>query len=632
MSNTIATNKLINDLINRSDRQFEAICYELLSSFLENLLLSKSMGQPDRGGIDIFNWENETSIQNAFQCKGFEVGEFGESQLNQCKKSIDSFEKSSYKVKNYYLIINRPIINKEYRVQLEKELNNLVLTKKSKTAELLDVNKFIKFIFENLKEKIKNEINLKSEQLYRNYVDSMGQKFYYENVPFIIKNKFGEKINYDPLKYIDKKSNPEGLIKIKPSLENIELKYFFIISEFGFGKTSLMFQLFINYKKKKLIPLYIPFASFDSAGFSNTNNFCLNILKIIDIDIVNDNKLIKRIKTRVIQKFLDSDAKFILLLDGMDEHFFLKNIEGMKNFFQSIKNIAALPIISMRKEYWDSMQGNLEMSIYKNRKQDKLILIEWEQKEIVEFLQKYIKDKSFSSSEVDKLKSLLKLVSTNKYIEFYGDIPKRPLFLEMIIQDILENGVQKRNLVELYNKVLIRKLVRDITGSHQDISTNRGLSDNNDLFEINSTIEDMMIQVSEYTMKIDENEVNLENLISEKKIKNIFREYNFKESLNIYLHSVLIPSDERNYADVNLKFAHFSFLEFFFSKFILKNFSNNPFLLHYNYGKNIISFVKDLLNLKENIELKLILFQIEIKRPDSLIFSLLNDSPALKKS
>ncbi len=628
-------NEFYRELVNKYDRQFEEICFKILSSFLVNLESVKAKGLVDRAGIDIFTWEQTETIKDAFQCKGFEIGEFGESQCQQCEKSILSFKKNLYKVENYYFIINRHIKDRNLKIRLQEKLDELVRMGKVKNVYLLELQKFIEYVIDNLKIQIEKDINSKSELLYRNFIDSMEQKFYYENVPF---DDSSEKTRYNPLESILKKIYQHRTIKNASKAPISEQKYFFVISEFGFGKTSLMFQLFIKLREKKLIPVYVPFSAFNSEGFSNTGSLCENILSIIDPNFNEGFSLIKKIKRRLLQHLFAKDSKFVLLLDGMDEHFFLKDFTGMIHFFQSLIDVTTMPIISMRKEFWDGKQGNLQRALHKKREQNKLILIEWGQEEISTFLNDTKANNKFSTIEKSRIVELENLIVQSNYTKYYGDIPKRPLFLEMIIQDVLKNGIKQRNLVELYDEVLIKKLERDLLGSHISIIIDRGMKSNEDIFELNMIMENVLIEISGLTMKIQDNYVTLENLIPEKKAVIIFRNNNFKENLNIYLHSVLIPSSERTPQDVTLKFAHFSFLEFFFAKYLLVNFETIPDLLNFNYDENIIKFVVDLLNLNKNLNLKKKILSIPnaIKNSDSLILALkskiIPPSSPLKKS
>jgi hypothetical protein len=53
------------------------------------------------------------------------------------------------------------------------------------------------------------------------------------------------------------------------------------------------------------------------------------------------------------------------------------------------------------------------------------------------------------------------LVQEGRYGEQYGDIPHRPLFLSMLIDDVRQEGVRPRSRLELFSGWIDRKIERD---------------------------------------------------------------------------------------------------------------------------------------------------------------------------
>src|SRR5690349_10697183 len=91
------------------DRDFEKIALSFLQIIWQNAQIAPSLGEIDKSGIDILVWSDAQPFPLTVQCKGFKVLEedLGESQIDQCLKSIDKFQKSGIKSEIYLLIHNR---------------------------------------------------------------------------------------------------------------------------------------------------------------------------------------------------------------------------------------------------------------------------------------------------------------------------------------------------------------------------------------------------------------------------------------------------------------------------------------------------------------------------------------------
>jgi len=204
-----AVKELFKDLAYSFEIPFEEKCFEILSYQFHTIEKVPPRGELDSTGIDLFWWNpNKELIEKYFQCKGFQVKEFQESQFKQCCKSITSFLLSDKKVSEYYLIINRTVL-KEYREKLEQELNKIIESKKAEKVFLLDIYKFLDFIWNKETEIIIKDIKRTFRFYYSEYTSAMNQRFYYDDVPFLLENKSNHNLTKNlknPLKHIICKS------------------------------------------------------------------------------------------------------------------------------------------------------------------------------------------------------------------------------------------------------------------------------------------------------------------------------------------------------------------------------------------------------------------------------------------
>jgi hypothetical protein len=557
-------------------------------------------GDLDSSGIDIFGWNPEQEYYELFfQCKGFQVKEFQESQFRQCKKSIDSFIASDKTTVDYYFIVNRSI-PAEFIARLEIELNRIIIQKKANNAVLLDIYKFIDFIYDKQLEIIRRDIQNSFHFFFKEFTYAMEQHFYIANIPF----EFNDKVQSNPLNHVIARCNKHFSIERSHATEFMKGKYFFVISEFGFGKTSLMFKLYESLLENSFTPIYLPVSSFSSDGFASSLNFCRDVLKVIGSSSLEGFKTYNHFKYRVLKNILDNDPRIVLLIDGMDEHKFLKKDVNIKSFFNWIREIKAIPIFSLRKEFWEERFGNLSTAIGKARQiQDKIYLTEWSNVEIVDYIEKFIEcNELLDFAEKKNLSDLKSKVLQNTYGNFYGDIPKRPLFLEMIIEDVIKNSVKSRRLTDLYKLYIQKKIIRDRYGSFQSFYPDRTLPSD---WDINQLI-DIIFKIQEFCaskmFSVFDNKVILSNSIQSPEIDNFIRGYGFTSVSDVLLHSVLVTLEERKVADIKLKFAHFSFLEYFFALHVKKSIEKDDSWFSYIYDTSTMSFIVDLLQTDNQVE------------------------------
>ena len=129
-------------------------------------------------------------------------------------------------------------------------------------------------------------------------------------------------------------------------------------------------------------------------------------------------------------------------------------------------------LISLRKEFWDDRTGDLQSIFSKYRKYNSVInLIDWTNKEILNFIKEFeLSEGVLNNKNILQFKQIVK---DNNFEEFFGDIPKRPLFLKMILQDVVAGNITSKSLQQLYENYLIEKFIRDREGSFIDNKSGR---------------------------------------------------------------------------------------------------------------------------------------------------------------
>src|SRR5258705_337214 len=117
---------IIINLRSCSDHIFHQKGGEVFETVFSHIRTPMPRGLLDKSGIDYCVFaEGADGLQTVFQCKGFEVRELTSDQVRQCLKSVESFKTSGFRVKEYFLVVNR-IVKGDTRKKLEYAVEVLV--------------------------------------------------------------------------------------------------------------------------------------------------------------------------------------------------------------------------------------------------------------------------------------------------------------------------------------------------------------------------------------------------------------------------------------------------------------------------------------------------------------------------
>lgn len=606
---------------------FEKKCFDIMYELIPDLVHAKSLRNMDNSGIDIYSFNTETNdIVLAFQCKGFELNKFEKSQFDQCKKSIATFKKSGYKVENYTLIINLFVEGTD-RKELEKLLDELVSLGLAKKVMLLDINNYVKYVFKLIQNKINLSILIANNRFSRIYKDAMEQMFYLKSVPFELLDKSSKRKN--PSKYIHNTS----ILPINKS------KWFFIISEFGFGKTSLLLNIYEIFFKDDFIAIYLPINQFKSAELQFSSTISEKILSIIVDRDFDRSSTFDKLYIKGFLNILKTNDKLVLMFDGIDENSNLYVENTLKSFFNSIRDFKSVCLFTLRKEFWDERQGTIDFAIGKTRRfKDKLLLKDWSKLEILNYITSFKDSFTIDIDGLKRIDKFYKIVSSNNYSQFYGDIPKRPLFLEMLLRDLIENDLRLRNISQIFESYLLRKFQRDRDSIYSNSISSRPLNISGDIYKQVSRLFSVLEHVS-YQMTIYDNfEIAQETLISEEKIEGDMKKHGVHEVIEILLNSVLVCYNERKIGvDLMLKFSHKSFQDFFLARYLASELKNikieNSEIFNKRYPYEVLNFLRGLIDnnedkvSKKNIEENIRTLKEKYKNKSSLIYFIEKTTP-----
>lgn len=479
---------------------------------------------------------------------------------------------------------------------------------KANTAKFLDLQHFLNFFFTELSTVLVKRIRSQNQEYLNQYEESMGRGFYISSIPYteesLIADRKPTTSTFNPLQRISDNLKKRLSISEKQAGLHIKKLWIVVVSEFGFGKTSLLLRLAHKLNQLGLEALYAPIALIPPAGFDAETKFIRSLLGIIlqeeNIDV--NEQQVWDVSLRYI---LQSMPQFILLLDGLDEHRQAYSHEGLRLMMNCLRELTRHVILSVRREFWNERSGSIEAAFGSNITNRRIIVLdEWDDDTISSYLQKI---QRIYKNNIP-LEQLASLVRDRNYQEFYGDIPKRPLFLDMIVQDVIAGKLKKRNIAELYENYLLQKMRRDEMTPFSSTAFPRRLytSDSLDLHDLQSRLLSMLGDIATKTIiRNDEGHFQLLEKFPEGWIKDAARSASLQADsiLPYLLRTILVPIGKRTrqHPEIEIRFGHKSFQEYFIARRLAsdlltgKSSAGIPKSWRTQYPEGILAFLNSIL-------------------------------------
>ncbi|HBG05395.1 MAG TPA: hypothetical protein DDY22_07545 [Geobacter sp.] len=563
------------ELNSLSRHAFQNKFHQILAEIFPTVVNAQEMGIVDRMGIDLYSAGEGADFDLAYQCKGFEITQFLPRHLKDCLKSISDFKNSSRKANCYFLVINKHIPDRVMREELLKALEDLVQSSKTKQATFLDLGGIVTYIFESSREILYSKIDASNRRFLEDYRRRLDQTFYQENVPFIVLPNL-ERAERKPIEFLlqgtlsyirSSRLNDEGVIT-----DCSKNRWIFVISEFGFGKTSLLLNLTEKLFANDVIPIYLPIAQFEEEAFTNEYMLCKQILEVVVEEVFDESRYLDKILLKDFQLMMRSTGKYALLFDGLDEHKVAYSVTGLRRIFQCMENFSNKCIFTIRKELWDERRCNFEEAIGPKKKNiDYIVLNDWLDQDIEDYLHQYLRFNNAGGRSSEFISEFIGIVRSGTYHRYYGDIPKRPLFLKMITDDVASGEIKKQNLAQIYQSYLLDKFKLDRSTSVSMCVSERPLNMQGDIIKQVKAIFAILAQAAKMMLINDENcKVSFLSYLLESDLESLIKlcHVPIAETVELLLNSVLVPFDKRTFHDFKVKFAHKSFQEYFTSYFL----------------------------------------------------------------
>jgi hypothetical protein len=570
-----AYRKIQIELAVKTADDFERSALRLLRLIWPAMVGTPRLRKFDRAGADHLVWSDTPPFPVVVQCKGWEVGDedLGKSQIDKCKRSIESFVKGGLKAERYILVHNRTGRNEIFRKAVQKELDDLVQSGAVPRAELWSRQQLAQEAF---------------EAVYKRFLEQAPQTNINNHNIF----QWIEQVRWDPIESVPLKTRVLSVDQyqlVSTSAENIKIadpceemlsadeKMAILIGPAGFGKSTAAFRLAQGEAGRFI---YIPAASITINIQTTADLFrqAISCGEFLKDSLPEDYPIHEMITREVIAATLkNGSVPLTVIFDGLDESVFFSKKGGIQHFMNMIKEELNVPVVLIaRSEYWNRRETDFSTSVGMKgtkapRKVRDILLIElldWNEDKMLELLER-VRQQTLTQEQSQRLDELEELISSGEYSKFYGDIPRRPLFLRFIIDTVLEGNPHQVSRGELFYEWICLKILRDIGnpkqfgGSRMPIATEEEEATTIELaFLAMIKAAALMTQVQEGALELLPSCTLNDLLSSHPRLKSII------DPAGLVLNSLLMPLKGGLGEATRLGFAHRSFQEYFLARAI----------------------------------------------------------------
>lgn len=327
---------------------------------------------------------------------------------------------------------------------------------------------------------------------------------------------------------------------------------FLVTSEFGFGKTTTL---------QKLAQSWIASGLADSL---------LQFILPDDPDLSDAALLTFR---NVLRDLLAHSKDWLLVIDGLVENSYALLPNSLARLWECIADWGVPAVLSARDELLDVRPSDFRPNdrLKTGPEFERIALNDWDDALILQFVDMFAAGRGGDMPA--GYDTFRELVASGRYGEVYGDIPKRPLFLGVLVEDAWFGKEPARFLHRLYGTYFRNKFdidrtspaARGVQGRPSEIADRLG----------NDEAKEMLIRIMQ---EADMLEVSgpqgarsaiHRDTITEAALRNLSARLGipFIQVEDVAMHSLLQPSNpDRKTRERLLRFAHRSFQDWFLAR------------------------------------------------------------------
>jgi hypothetical protein len=278
---------------------------------------------------------------------------------------------------------------------------------------------------------------------------------------------------------------------------------------------------------------------------------------------------------RSLRDLLTRSKDWLLVIDGLDENAYAFQPNSLARLWGCIADLGIPAVLSARDELVDVRASDFRPNdrLKTGPEFERLTLDDWDDALILRFVDIFAASRGGDPPEGYRL--LRQLIASGRYSEVYGDIPKRPLFLGMLVEDAWSGKEPARNLHRLYGTYFRNKFdidrnspaARGTQARPSEIADRFGNDEAKEmLIRVMQEAADQMLEVSEIA---GSRSAIHRDTISEGSLREFSASLGiaFMRIEDVAMHSLLQPSGrDQKSRERLLRFAHRSFQDWFVAR------------------------------------------------------------------
>ncbi len=563
--------RLSHSLAVATELDFQTKALPVLRLCWPSLVQTPNRRTWDEKGIDLLVWEDQGPFPCCVQCKGFHVQNLSYNQIRQAEESIDKFLASDVTCDTYLLVHNRDGRHKEFNTRVRQRLDQVVSEGKAMEAHLWDRQTLLNRAFDWMKTTLDANLHQYSEGLLR-YFQSLFRygHYYIPTVPIAERRlvfKRGEPCS------VKKIHEVESLEVGKLLLSASETRWTLLAGMFGFGKSTAVLHAATSSDR---VVIFVRCATLPVSPLATSTNMLLEeIVKSLHFFEESEYQdLLCELAGPTLATLLrNPNSPYALILDGLDENRVYSNLTGLQLLSNQLAELTCPIVLTTRTEHLSSMFGDFSSAFYefstKNGPGRGARLLElglWEKEQVIQLVSQAESDTRGVGKR--RLQEFLDLVKESRYEALYGQLPLSPLFLQFILEDVVEHGVRKAARSLLIRSWVERKIRRDRALAER-ISPERSI-DMEDfvarMIKLMENIAGSMISRTEEGYDLTE---SISSDVISEKASQLFN-VSGDPILGVLLNSALVPVSRRCGSSLDVAFAFKVIQECFLGAYLVR--------------------------------------------------------------
>jgi len=521
-------------------------------------------------------WTNDHGSPLVHLCQTFAGDDIEGAETQRSLAAIRGFARSGQRTGIYLVIHNRDGRNSAYREAIQPDLDVLVASGQVERAEIWDRQRLLREAFNGMLRYVFAAMQQKN--LSTAPIEALTEHAPYsplENVPYSVSSLIFNQYQLTSVKDLgDQIADPAAAI-----LHRGSGNFFLLTGSFGLGKTTAVARALAQGTAHLL---YVAGARISRNNVTSTKDYlahCINEEELLEAFPEEGLPTFRLLVRPVIQRIVsEPDVPLVTVIDGIDESSFLAKHGGFQQLFNILQEIKVPVVLTMRSELWDKGRVMFETAFGsapqrvspRNREVLRVDLLPWDDERIRLLIDRYREGLEDAEAR-SRLNGLSDLLARGELDRIFGDIPRRPLFLRLLLDTVAEAGLPAGGTgrARLLHDWALLKLRRDRAAPIEAGGEGRlPLAERADSVQL--AWEAMLQAAAEMVEPVE----GVYELTADCPLERVLRSSEslrrIEDSLSLFLNSLLLPSAPSILgAPLKIRFAHRAFQEFFLAWFSL---------------------------------------------------------------